>query len=101
LVVVGGVFSFNESTADASHGDLGSVISGMESSLADLGGFVSSVKSSWDGDEMDTYAGIQAQWDSAASTVQEILTSVREALGSTTSSVKDMRGQVRGALQSS
>ena len=100
-MVVGGVFSFNESTADSSHGDLGSVISGMESSLADLGGFVSSVKSSWDGDEMDTYAGIQAQWDSAASTVQEILTSVREALGSTTSSVKDMRGQVRGALQSS
>ena len=88
---MGGVFSYNEATAESSHGDLGSVISGMEASLADLGGFVSSVKSSWDGDEMETYAGIQVQWDTAATTVQEILTSVREALGSTTSSVKRHR----------
>ena len=98
---MGGVFSYNEATAESSHGDLGSVISGMEASLADLGGYVSSVKGAWDGDEMEAYAGIQAQWDTAAATVQEILTSVRGALGSTTTSVKDMRGQVRGALQSS
>ncbi len=98
---MGGVFSYNEATADSAHGDLGSVISGVEASIADLGGFVSSVKSSWDGDEMETYGQIQSQWDTAASTVQEILNSVREALGSTTSSVKDMRGQVRGALQTS
>ncbi len=94
----GGVFSYNEATADTAHGDLGSVISGLESSLTDLGGFVNSVKSNWDGDEMDEYTGIQTQWDNAADTVREILASVRTALGSTTSSVKDMRGQVRTAL---
>ena len=94
----GGIFSYNEATAETSHSDLGSVISGLESSLTDLGGFVNSVKSNWDGDEMDEYAGIQKQWDDAADTVREILASVRQALGSTTSSVKDMRSQVRGAL---
>jgi 6 kDa early secretory antigenic target len=93
------VFSYNEATADAASGDLAGVISGLESSLSDLGGFVSSVKSAWDGDEMETYGGIQAKWDSAAATVQEILTSVSKALEANTSSVKDMRGQVRGALQ--
>ncbi|MTD15254.1 WXG100 family type VII secretion target [Nakamurella sp. YIM 132087] len=93
-----GVFSYNEATAEAAAGDLASVISGLESSLSDLGGFVTSVKSSWDGDEMEVYAGIQSKWDSAATTVQEILTAVNSALGKNTSSVKDMRGQVRGAL---
>lgn len=93
-----GVFSYNEATADTSHSDLGSVISGLESSLADLGGFVNSVRSNWDGDEMDEYTGIQNQWDKASDTVTAILQSVRVALGSTTSSVKDMRSQVRGAL---
>lgn len=93
-----GVFSYDESTGATSHDDLGSVISGLEASLADLGGFVNSVKSSWDGDEMDSYAGIQAQWDGAAGTVKEILNSVRQVLGATNSSVGEMRGQVRNAL---
>lgn len=94
----GGVFSYNEATAESASGSLGSVIGGLESSLSDLGGFVASVKSSWDGDEQDTYAGVQAKWDSAAATVQEILTAVSKSLSSTTSGVKDMRGQVRSAL---
>ena len=94
----GGVFSYNEATADSASGSLGAVISGLESSLADLGGFVAGVKSSWDGDEQDTYAAVQAKWDSAAATVQEILSAVSKALTSTTSGVKDMRGQVRTAL---
>jgi WXG100 family type VII secretion target len=94
----GGVFSYNEATADSASGSLGSVISGLESSLSDLGGFVASVKSSWEGDEQDTYARVQAKWDSAAATVQEILTAVSKSLSSTTSGVKDMRGQVRSVL---
>jgi 6 kDa early secretory antigenic target len=97
--MTGSVFSYNEATAEAASGDLAGVIAGLESSLSDLGGFVSAVKSSWDGDEMDTYSGIQSKWDSAAATVQEILSAVSKALEANTSSVKDMRGQVRGALQ--
>ncbi len=93
------VFSYNEATAESASGDLSGVIAGLEGSLQDLGGFVAAVKSNWDGDEMDTYSGIQAKWDSAAATVQEILTSVSQALGANTSSVKDMRGQVRSTLQ--
>jgi len=54
---MGDVFSYDEAVADAAHGDLQSVISGLQASLDDLSGFV------------------------------------------TTGSVKDMRGQVRGALQ--
>jgi WXG100 family type VII secretion target len=94
----GGVFSYNEATAESASGSLGSVISGLESSLADLGGFVASVKSSWEGDEQDTYSGVQAKWDSAAATVADILTAVSKSLTATTSGVKDMRGQVRSAL---
>ncbi len=94
----GSVFAFNEATGATSHDDLGSVINGLESSLTDLGGFVNSVKSNWDGDEMDEYAGVQTQWDNAAATVKEILASVRTVLGATNSSVGQMRGQVRAAL---
>ncbi len=94
----GGVFSFNEATADSASGSLGSVIAGLESSLSDLGGFVASVKSSWDGDEQELYAGVQGKWDSAAATVQDILSAVSKSLLATTSGVKDMRGQVRTAL---
>jgi uncharacterized protein YukE len=93
-----GVFAYNEATGQTSHDDLGSVISGLEASLSDLGGFVNSVKSNWDGDEMDEYTGIQSQWDGAADTVKAILASVRQVLGSTNSSVGEMRSQVRAAL---
>ena len=97
----GGVFSYNEATAESSSSSLGSVISGLEGSLADLGGFVASVKSSWEGDEQETYAGVQTKWDTAAATVSEILAAVSKSLTSTTSGVKDMRGQVRSALTAS
>lgn len=94
----GGVFSYNEATAEAASGSLGSVIAGLESSLADLGGFVNSVRSAWDGDEQESYSAVQVKWDSAAGTVQEILAAVSRSLTATTSGVKDMRGQVRSAL---
>jgi ESAT-6 family protein len=94
-----GVFSYDESVADSAHGDLAGVMSGIQTHLEDLSGFVSRVKSNWTGDEQETYGAIQAKWDSAAQTVTQILNSVHQALGSTTSSVKDMRGQVRSALQ--
>ena len=96
-----GVFSYNEATAEASSGSLGSVIAGLESTLSDLGGFVACVKSSWEGDEQDTYAGVQAKWDSAAKTVSDILDAVSKSLTTTTSGVKDMRGRVRSALVAS
>jgi WXG100 family type VII secretion target len=96
---MGGIYSYDESVAESAHGDLAGVQSGLQASLDDLSGFVAKVKSSWQGDEQDEYTGIQAKWDSAATTVREILASVHTALGSNTSSVKDMRGQVRSALQ--
>jgi uncharacterized protein YukE len=94
-----GIFSYNEGTAQTSHDDLGSVISGVDSSLNDLGGFVSAAKANWEGDEMEAYAAIQSSWDSAAATVREILGSVQTALGTTTESVVTMRSQVTSALQ--
>jgi WXG100 family type VII secretion target len=93
------IFSYDESTAGSAHGDIGGVANGIQASLDDLTNFVSRVKANWDGDEMEIYNGIQQQWNSAADTVRQILDSVRQALGQTTSSVQEMRGQVRGALQ--
>lgn len=97
---MGGIYSYDESVADSAHGDLAGVKAGLEASLDDLSGFVARVKSSWQGDEQDEYAAVQAKWDSAAATVREILNSVHGALGTNTSNVKDMRGQVRSALRS-
>lgn len=98
--MTGSMFGYDEAVADAAHGDLNGVISGLQASLDDLSGFVARVKSSWEGDEQEIYGGIQAKWDNAADTVRQILASVHQALGSTTGSVKDMRGQVRSTLQS-
>ncbi len=94
-----GVFSYDESTAGTTHADIGAVANGVQASLDDLTNFVNRVRSDWQGDEMEIYNGIQQQWTTSANTVKEILDSVRQALGQTTSSVQDMRGQVRGALQ--
>ena len=95
----GGVFSYDESAAGTAHGDIGAVANGIQAHLDDLTNFVNRVRSSWEGDEMEIYNGIQQQWNTSADTVKQILDSVRSALGQTTSSVQDMRGQVRGALQ--
>jgi WXG100 family type VII secretion target len=94
-----GVFSYDESAAGSAHSDIGAVANGVQGSLDDLSNFVARVKSNWEGDEMEMYNGIQSQWDGAAATVKQILDSVRSSLGQTTSSVQEMRGQVRGTLQ--
>jgi WXG100 family type VII secretion target len=93
------VFSYDEATAGTAFGNLGSVSSGLQSSLDDLNGFVNRVRANWEGDEMDLYDGIQQRWNSASVTVSGILRSVQQALGDTTASVQEMRGRVRGALQ--
>lgn len=93
------VFSYDESVAEDAHGNIMSVANGLEATLNDLTSFVNQVKSNWQGDEQEQYAQIQAQWDSSAQEVRNILNQVRDALGHTTSSVQQMRGQVRSALQ--
>ncbi len=95
---MGGIFSYDESTAGTAHADIGAVATGLQASLDDLTTFLARVKATWEGDEMDLYHGIQQRWNSAADTIKQILDSVNQALGQTTSSVQQMRGQVRGAL---
>ena len=97
---MGDIFSYDESTAGSAHGDIAAVAAGVQASLDDLTNFVSRVRANWEGDEMEEYNGIQQQWNSAADTVKQILDSVTKSLGQTTSSVGEMRGQVRGALKS-
>jgi WXG100 family type VII secretion target len=95
----GGVFSYDESTATSAHGDIAAVANGIQASLDDLSNFVARVRANWEGDEQESYNGIQQQWNTSAETVKQILDSVKSALGQTTSSVQEMRGQVRSALQ--
>jgi uncharacterized protein YukE len=71
------IFSYDESVAGASHGDIGTVATGLQSSLDDLGGFVNRVRTNWEGDEMELYDGIQRRWDTAAATVSDILRAVQ------------------------
>lgn len=93
--------SYDDSVAQSAHGEVQQVISGLEGSLDELGGFVNSVKSAWDGDEMDQYASVQANWDKCASSVKQILQQVHQALGSNNESVTAMRGKVKGTLSTS
>jgi uncharacterized protein YukE len=92
------VFSYDESVADDAKGQLTSVTNQLQGNLDDLSGFVKRVQANWTGD-VDSYNSIQQEWDKSAAVVQQILTAVETALGETTSSVRDMRGKVRGALQ--
>lgn len=94
-----GIFAYNQGTAASSYDDLGVVMSGVDASLTDLGGYIAAAKAHWEGDEMDVYAGIQSSWDIAAAAARDILGSVRTALGTTTESVISMRRQVTSALQ--
>lgn len=93
------IVSYDETVATTAHGDIGTVAQGVQTSLDDLTGFVTRVLANWEGDEQELYGGIQRRWDTAATTVSGILRSVQGALGETTSSVQQMRGQVRGVLQ--
>lgn len=90
--------SYDESVGESAHGDVQAVITGLETSLGDLTGFVNAVRSSWDGDEMTQYNAIQQNWDKSADAVRDILKAVHTSLGSKTGSVKQMRGAVKGAL---
>ena len=64
------VFSYDEATAGTAFGNLGSVSSGLQSSLDDLNGFVNRVRANWEGDEMDLYDSIQQRWNSASVTAR-------------------------------
>jgi WXG100 family type VII secretion target len=92
------IYSYDSQVARDAEANLAQTLASIESHLADLGGFVSSVCANWSGDEKELYQGIQMQWDKAAGSVKEILGSVKTALGTTTESVEGMRGQVRKTL---
>ena len=92
-------YGYDAAVATDAEGRLGQIAAALESQIKDLTTFVNGVCSTWDGDEKELYRGIQAQWNTAAGNVSEILTSIKTVLGSTTTSVGEMRGQVRRTLQ--
>lgn len=93
--------SYDDSVGQAAHAEVQGVITGLEASLDELGGFVNNVKSAWDGDEMDQYASVQANWDKCAATVKTILQQVHGGLGANNESVTTMRGKVKSTLSTS
>lgn len=94
-----GVFAFDESKGATTGTELATVMTDLQSSLTDLDGFVTTVKSAWDGDEMELYGTIHDAWKKNAKTVQDILDGVHSAIGSVTTSVGDMRTNVRASLK--
>lgn len=94
-----GVFAFDSDTAGSVETSLGTLITDLQSSLDDLSGFVAFVKSQWEGDEQVTYGTVQAEWDTNAKTVQDILDGVHGAIGSVKGSVGDLRENVRSSLK--
>ena len=97
--MAGDIYSYDNGVAQDAEGGLQATIGALEASLADLGGFVNAVCSSWEGDEQVQYKGIQTQWDGAANEVRTILSQIKTVLGETTTSVQTMRGRVSSALE--
>lgn len=94
-----GVFAFDETKGAAVGTDLSTVMTDLQTALDDLDAFVVKVKGDWDGDEMELYTTIHDEWKKNAKTVQEILDGVHSAIGSVTTSVADLRQNVRDSLK--
>jgi early secretory antigenic target protein ESAT-6 len=93
------VYSYDSAVARDAEGGLSGTIASLQGGLDELGGFVNSVCSNWEGDEQGIYRGIQTRWDGAAAQVREILEQIRVTLGQTTESVETMRARVSQSLQ--
>ncbi len=93
-------YSYDEAVARNAEQGLAATLAHLESTLTDLSGFVTKVCANWEGDEKEIFQGIQTRWDHAAGEVRNILGQIKGGLGQTTTSVGDMRGRVRSALQS-
>ncbi|WP_029138001.1 WXG100 family type VII secretion target [Nakamurella lactea] len=94
-----GVFAFDTDKAGTVETSLGTLITDLGLTLTDLDGFVTWVKSEWDGDEMEFYNAIHTGWKKNAETVQQILDGVHTAIGSVKTSVIDLRQNVRDAMK--
>ncbi len=94
-----GVFAFDTDHAGTVETNLSSLITDLSGTLADLDGFVTAVKASWSGDEMQLYSTIQDDWKKNAKTVQDILAGIQKAIGSVKTSTIDVRNSVRDSLK--
>lgn len=94
-----GEFAFDETKGATTGTDLATVMTDLQAAVDDLDGFVTTVKANWDGDEMELYNAIHEAWNKNAKTVKEILGGVHSAIGSVTTSVGDLRQNVRESLK--
>ncbi len=94
-----GVFAFDTDHAGTAETNLGSLITSLSGTLADLDGFVTVVKANWTGDEMELYTTIQDDWKKNAKTVQDILDGIHKAIGTVKTSTIDVRQNVRDSLK--
>lgn len=94
-----GIFAFNQDTGTSVKSSLSTVMTDLETALSDLEVFVVKVKADWDGDEMELYSTIYQGWKKNAKQVQDILEGVHSAIGSVTTSVNDMRENVRQSFK--
>lgn len=94
-----GIFAFNQDTGTSVESSLSTVMSDLETALSDLDVFVVKVRADWDGDEMQLYDTIYQGWKKNAEQVGKILEGVHSAIGSVTTSVNDMRENVRKSFQ--
>lgn len=94
-----GIFAFDTDKAGTVETSLGTLITDLSTTLSDLDGFVTWVKSEWDGDEMEFYNTIHNGWKKNAKTVQDILDGVHKAIGSVKTSVVDLRQNVRDSMK--
>ncbi|GAA1741445.1 WXG100 family type VII secretion target [Luedemannella helvata] len=76
--------------------DIGSTVSNMNSELDGLKQSLQPIVSTWDGDAKTAFAAKQAQWDSAASDINLLLTQIQTAV---TRSAETMEARERANMQ--
>ena len=95
------VYAYNNSDAESTSGDLNGVMNQIESALSEMDSDIRKLASSWEGSEQEEYSQVHGKWSSAAHNLKEILGQIRGALDENTQSVAETRGRASQAIAGS
>ncbi|HJC29832.1 MAG TPA: WXG100 family type VII secretion target [Candidatus Dietzia intestinipullorum] len=76
-----GQITYNHGPIEALIGQVSSASNGLSTTLGDLKSYLAPLVAEWEGDAAIAYQAHQADWDSAAAALQQMLTEIARAAG--------------------